>query len=272
MKISTVAQHWFSLSMAGVWLASCVAVCAERLVRIEFQGVIQYVDDMSAKLGGTVTNGLPISGFYTFDADQTDSNAASDVGDYRFTNRTAGVVVKVGDRVFHTNPARVDVLIETVNRATDNFLVRSYNNLASDPALSVSHIAWQLDDSTGSAITSDQLPDIAPILSKWQQIFALTIEGGGGPSGYFIRATITNATPSSLSIPASPDVQSSTALELRFATVLGEFYRVEKSTDLITWQYHSGPFVGTGVGRQLFISTSSGTARTYFRVTSSKFP
>lgn len=272
MKTSTVAKHWFNLTMAGVWLASCMAVCAERLVRIEFQAVVQYVDDFEAKLGGTVTNGMPISGFYTFDADQTDSNPASDVGDYRSTNRNTGIVVKIGDRVFYTNPAKVDFLIEMVNRATDNYLVRSYYNLASDPALTVSHIAWQLDDSTGSAITSVQLPDIAPVLSKWQQIFALTIEGGGGFSGYFIRAIVTNATTASISIPGSPSVQSATALELRFATVLGEFYQVEKSTDLITWQYHSGPLVGTGLDRQLFVSTSSGTNRSYFRVTSSKFP
>lgn len=234
MNTNTSGKLWFNLMMAGIWLVSSVVASAERLVRIEFQGVVQYVDDMGAKLGGTVTNGLPISGFYTFDADQADSNPASDVGDYRFTNRNTGMVVKIGDRVFYTNPAKVDVLIETVNRATDNYLVRSYYNLASDPALSVSHIAWQLDDSTGSAITSDQLPDIAPVLSKWQQIFALTIDGGGGPNGYFIRATVTSATTASLSIPASPGVQSSTALELRFATVLGEFYQVEKSTDLIT--------------------------------------
>jgi hypothetical protein len=121
------------------------------------------------------------------------------VGDYRHTSSPCGITVNAGGFVFQTDPGNVDFLVEIVNdhgtTARDNYLLRSYNNLPLANGALVEHIAWQLDDPTATAISSEALPTTPPILTHWESTFGLTLRGHDpdDPMGsdYFVRAHVT---------------------------------------------------------------------------------
>jgi len=178
-----------------------------------FTGHVVTVEDMSGVLGGSITTGTPLSGTYTFDSLTPDSNAFPDVGDYLHTSAGNGIIANMGPFTFQTDPNAVDFLLEVVNRPLrDNYLLRSFNNIASGPLPPVSeelHIAWQLDDPTATALTSDALPLTPPDLSQWEQVFAFTVDNPGSEfplfssesppfpdqGRFFIRAIIDSVSP-----------------------------------------------------------------------------
>ena len=88
----------------------------------------------------------------------------------------------------------VNFLVSVGNWAsgTDNYGLISYNNLPLSDGTPVQYINWQLDDPTGTVLSSDVLPLTAPDLSKWQSWFGLSISTD---RNFGISATITSATP-----------------------------------------------------------------------------
>jgi hypothetical protein len=104
--------------------------------------------------------------------------------------------------IFKTDPSNVYFLVEICNNhgspnPSDNYLLRSYNNLPLSNGIHVDHIAWQLDDDTCTAISSIALPTTPPRLGDWQSIFGLTLTGYD-PSDefktYFVRAHVNKVT------------------------------------------------------------------------------
>jgi hypothetical protein len=220
------------LGVAGFLTA--LSIFAE-VKNLGIQGTITSVIDTSFVLDGSITNGTPFEGYYVFDTRATNSNSDPTVGDYWFNNSAAGIVVKAGNYVFRTNPQHVDFLIELVNRPdSDNYLLRSYNNVCSQPVL-VDHIAWQLDDSSGTALTDVVLPETPPVLSNFNQVVGLTVQGGGCPFGYFIRGEVKSAAPNPAVIPESPAVGIREAVEIQWPSVLGYFYQLQASNDMTNW-------------------------------------
>jgi hypothetical protein len=172
------------------------------VITINITAQVETVDDPDNILGGAINVGDTITGTYTYDPTTADSNAAPTVGDYDHTSSPFGITVNAGGFVFRTDPSNVEFLIEIVNdhgtpTATDNYLLRSYNNLPLQNGVIVEHISWQLDDPTCTALSSDALPTIPPVLTDWQSFFGLTLEGRDPAdppgSGYFIRAHVTTA-------------------------------------------------------------------------------
>jgi N-acetylneuraminic acid mutarotase len=170
-------------------------------ITIQFSAEVAVVDDFSDLLGGAISVGNTITGEYTYESTTMDSNPLSAVGDYWHTTAPYGISVNAGGFVFSTDPANVGFLVEIVNDdlspgfATDQYLLRSYNNLPLSNGIPVGHIAWQLDDPTATALTSDALPTSLPVLTDWQSLFGLTLEGGTSQfpgASYFIRAHVTN--------------------------------------------------------------------------------
>jgi len=153
-------------------------------VTIELKAVVAEVDDPSGMLGGSPSVQDTIYGVYTFALNTPDSNPLGTVGDYWHTTAGYGIDLTASGRHFLTDPSDVLFLVEIVNNhgdpPRDNYLLRSYRNLAQPPLPSgavIDHIAWQLDDPTALALDSEELPAVPPNLPDWQSLFGLTIEG-----------------------------------------------------------------------------------------------
>jgi hypothetical protein len=165
-------------------------------VKISFSGSVTQMDDRSNLLYGNVKVGTPVSGEYTYRFPTKDTNTDQTVGDYPHDRKAFGIMVNVGGMVFKTDPKNVNFLVELVNRDTDHYLLRSYNNLPLSDTVPVEHTSWQLDDETGTALLNDSLKSapIPPILQNWKDPFGLTITGDGPDRGpldsFFIRAHI----------------------------------------------------------------------------------
>ena len=139
------------------------------------------VGELNASPFEGIGPGTTFNGCYTFNLQTPDTNDWPSVGDYRHTSGPYGLVIQIGAHAFQSNRSAGDFLIELVNdhySGWDNYLLRSYNNLRSGGLL-VSHISWQLDDNTQSALNSADLTDTPPQLSDWQA-GNLYIEGYSG--------------------------------------------------------------------------------------------
>lgn len=176
-------------------------ITANFVITINIIAQVETVDDPDNILGGAISVGDTITGTYIYNPAITDSNALPTVGDYRHTSSPCGILVTADNLVFRTDPSNVDFLVEICNDhgtpKSDNYLLRSYNNLPLYTGALVEHIAWQLDDPTCTALSSEALPTTPPVFTDWESIFGLTLTGHDPADltgfGYFIRAHVTTA-------------------------------------------------------------------------------
>jgi len=263
--MKTSRKTGMALSCVLLLLASAKA----EIKNFTFHGTISEVADQGFVLDGSITNGTTFEGFYVFDSSVADSNSDPTVGDYRFTNSAFGVVLKVGHYVFRTNPRHVNFLIEVVNRpGSDSHLIRSYNNVCSQP-LSVDHIAWQLDDSAGTAVTNDFLPPNPPVLASWQSVFGLTVTENPFV-GFWLRGLVTSISEASAIIPERPTATLSDAVEVRWPSRVGYFYQVQSSEDLEKWTDVGEPVLGDGTELSRFFARQAGK-NIYYRAEIANF-
>ena len=134
-------------------------------VTINFSGTITQSEGWPL---GDIPVGTPFSGSYTFSLNTPNEGGIANVGDYWHRAPQYGVVVRIGQRVFRTDPAAAEFLVELVNDyyGMDNYLFRSYRNLPVDD-VPVEHISWQLDDYSQSALSSVALSATPPTPSQW---------------------------------------------------------------------------------------------------------
>ncbi|HCH3497205.1 TPA: PKD domain-containing protein [Vibrio parahaemolyticus] len=167
---------------------------------IDFEGEVQRIWDDYGLLGGEVTVGNTVTGRYIYESTTPDTNYAQTVGHYRHFTSPFGITVNIGELVFRTDPNDVDFLVEIINdhgqTPSDNYLLRSYNNLfdISAPGDEYdspdNHISWQLDDPTATAIVSIDLPSSPPILTNWEPLFGLQIVSEGFFSNFTIVSDV----------------------------------------------------------------------------------
>ena len=168
-------------------------------VSIGIIGEVADVNDPGGVLSGAIKKGDVVTGVYVYDSATPDTNTSPTVGDYRHTTAPHGITLKIGKFTFRTDPNNVDFLVEIVNShgspPRDNYLLRSYNNIFDVPVpeSSESHISWQLDDPTATALGSKALPTKPPRLKDWQSQFGLTISSGGPVQSFHIRAHVSSA-------------------------------------------------------------------------------
>ncbi|OYD92880.1 hypothetical protein CDG76_19380 [Nostoc sp. 'Peltigera membranacea cyanobiont' 210A] len=156
---------------------------------VGFSGHFTNVYGNTNLLDGSIAVGTALTGSYTFNPSTLDSDNASDVGDYWHYATGYGIVAQAGNYTFQTAPSQVNFVLEVVNRDMDNYLLRSYTN-SPIGTIPITHISWQLDDSTGTALNSDSLPQMPPDLSKWSSPFGFDIEGGEYFDQFLLRAVI----------------------------------------------------------------------------------
>ena len=272
-EILSKTMKTLALNLSLIALASTGATAEAALKNVTFQGTVAAVNDSSLQLDGSITNGAPVKGFYIFDPAATDSNPDSTVGAYRTANSTCGIIVQIGNYVFRTNPRKVDLLIELVNRETDSHLVRSYFNLANQP-IPIDHIAWQIDDPTGTALTSVEPPLTPPNLANFQSLSGLTVTGGGAEpiNGFFIRAHITAIEEAPHIIPERPETTIDGAVAVSWPSRLGYFYQIQKSDDNFeTWTDLGEPVLGDGTVLTRFFPRAKGKTA-FYRAEIANFP
>jgi len=164
------------------------------LITIQIEAVVDSVEDDDNYLEGQINPGDIITGYYTYESTTSDTNPSVYVGDYEHYISPCGIFLSVGGFEFETDLTNVDFVLEVVNDypSGDSYLVRSYNNLPLTNGTLVDHISWQLDDSTGTALSSDALPITPPILEDWSGN-DLRLDGERG--AYMVRGHVTSAIP-----------------------------------------------------------------------------
>lgn len=163
-------------------------------VKVGFYAKVIGLYDPGNLFNDQVKEGDTITGYYVHDRTTKDTNTDNTVGDYEHHSSPYGITVKAGNLEFKTDPKNVNFLVELVNRdLDDHYLLRSYTNLPLANGASVEHISWQLDNDTGTAISSDSLKKAPtpPKLDDWIDPFRLTITGGDGfDNSFFLRAHV----------------------------------------------------------------------------------
>jgi hypothetical protein len=173
-----LSRWWCRAVFVGATSTAMSGHAAAAPITVRISGHIEFVDDYTGVLGGTLGPGTPFTGTYTFDGATADSNTDSTVGDYYHNAAPAGVRLEMGGHVFRTDPDHVDFLLEVVDRSSDHYVFHSYRNLplASGPLVEI--VSWQLDDFSATAHANDSLPLAPPTLSQWTSTYGISIMGG----------------------------------------------------------------------------------------------
>lgn len=160
------------------------------------------VSDEGNYLEGKIKVGDIITGTYTYDLLTPDSEPLAYAGLYEHDNAPAGISLSVGGFDFRTDPDNVDFVVAILDdyppSRKDQVWMRSYNNLPLSNGVAVDGISWQLDDPTGTAISSTELPTSSLVLDEWQSLYGLRLHGERG--GYIIDATVTWTIPEPLTL------------------------------------------------------------------------
>jgi len=169
--------------MMAVFLFGLAANAARaEMISIGLSAQVSYIDDREELLDGLIDIGDTVTGSYTYDSDKLDNSLDERVGAYWHYGGPYGIVLNVGEYVFQTDPENVEFLLGLYDNyipdTEDNYLLRSYKNLALSNGVPVLHISWQLDDYSGTALSSDALPLGPPVLQDWDYNRGLRIELG----------------------------------------------------------------------------------------------
>ncbi len=178
------------------------------IIEIGITAEIAEIDDPYGLLNGQLDVGDGITGSYVYDSDTLDSSAEPDYGEYLYTSQPYGILLTGGGFVFQFDPDNVDLWIGIGNGyigGDDTYSIRSYNNLPLYDDVSVGIIGWQLNDPSGTALSSDALLATAPVLEDWYSAEGLRIDGGiPDEYGKFIESFLIRAPVTSVEVIPEP--------------------------------------------------------------------
>ena len=159
------------------------------LIKVEIEAVVDSVQDDGSYLEGKIKVGDIITGSYTYDSSVTHLPGER----YQFDSPPFGVFLNVGGFAFQTDPTNVyfEMGIGNDRPWGDTYFFLSFNNLSLSNSSPVDRISWQLDDPTGTALSSDALPTTAPVLDDWHA----NVLAFGADRRYGIQAHVTSAIP-----------------------------------------------------------------------------
>jgi len=173
--------------------ALIVTSAQAELITIAIEAEVNGVSDPAEHLEGKIGPGSLITGQYIFESTEPDSNPSPTAGVYLFDNISCGLYLSVGGFDFYTDASNIDFAIGITNDPDwDIYAVSSLNNLSLSNGVSLAEMFWQLENHSGTALSSDDLPTVAPKLSDWDNNL-LHINGGPRESDFTIVATVTSA-------------------------------------------------------------------------------
>jgi len=183
-----------------LFLLACIQPANGYIVTIQIEAEVYSVDDNGPGDGwleGQISPGDIITGYYVYESTTLDSKPEDPTqGIYLYDSSPCGLFLSVGGFDFQTDLTNVGFSLAVANdffpSGSDAYVVDSWNNAMLSNGVPVDHIYWQLDDSTGNALTSDALPTTAPILEDWDDN-SLYI-AGPREVDFVIVGTVTSAT------------------------------------------------------------------------------
>jgi hypothetical protein len=183
----------FSWTIFAVLLCGFLpAVSNGDLITIGLTAEVTGVSDIYGHLEDKIHVGDTVTGTYTYDSATLDSEPDPAVGRYEYSTPPAGICLTVGGLEFKTDPCSVGFELYVADNylGEDRYGVSSYSNLPLPNGTPVQSIAWYLEDSTGTALSSDALPLTEPNLADWDYNWGLHITTD---RDFGIGATITSA-------------------------------------------------------------------------------
>jgi len=176
-------------------ISFCAKPAEATLITIQIEAVVDSVRDEGGYLEGKISPGDIITGAYTYDLLTPDSEPLAYAGIYEHDSAPGGISLSVGGFDFTTDPDNVDFVVAVLNDyppwGKDQVWMTSYNNLPLGNGVAVDIISWQLDDPTGTGISSTELPTSPLVLDDWQS----NILAFGADRRYGIFAHVTSAVP-----------------------------------------------------------------------------
>jgi len=180
------------------------------LITIEITGEVTDVTDAHDILEGKINPGDTVTGRYTYDTSMPDSNPAGWGGTYWYYDPPCGIWLTIDGLEFKSNPDDMDFGLGIgdnvppllggsggdaygVGSLGGNLLLKN-GAIVSD--IFVSDISLSLWDGSCKAISSDVLPETAPVLDDWEAS-SIRIRGGyprpRGGSFFEIEGYLTSA-------------------------------------------------------------------------------
>lgn len=171
------------------------------LIGIKISAKVYELSDQFNLLEDAIQINDVITGKYVYDAATPDSDNDSSIGTYRQTSSSCYMQIKAGGFIFKSDTSYLDYCLTIVNDMFlpeyDVYEVRSIMNLELSNGMIVNQIDWTLGDYNATALSSDSLPDVAPILEEWKSYNVLLLRGSdpSNPDKTFeIKAHVTEAT------------------------------------------------------------------------------
>jgi len=148
------------------------AICHATVIQIGFAGLVDSINDPYNLLEDCVQEDASMSGFYLYDSATPDSFPQYiDQGVYRHLTASYGMLLNMGNLTFQTdstNPTNEEFEVDIWNKLHyDLYSVSSGYNLPLNDEVTVDSIGLSLQDLSGTAISSIELPLTPPDLSKW---------------------------------------------------------------------------------------------------------
>lgn len=182
----------FLIGGVACLIGLAVTSAAAASVTVAFEGTVTSIVDEQGLLDGSVQEGSPLSGSFTYPSAGTDLNSEPGVGAYDFAAPPAAFRLEVGAYVFETSPAapRLSVLVRD-NSPQDLFSIRARSPLLVsgplDPVLGdqlgqISAMSFSLGSPLPGPLSSDQLPPLTSLLTDWpNRVLRLEAATDGAP-------------------------------------------------------------------------------------------
>jgi len=154
--------------LTGLVVCVVMAACAQaEVITIAIEARVDAVTDTANVFGGAIQAGHTITGYYAYESTTPDTNPSSTYGAYWQTHVGCAISFTIAGFGFSTDGNEMNWRVGIENDYHDTYSIRSYNNLPLSDGTPVESIYWQLEDSTGMALTNTDLPTTAPVLTDW---------------------------------------------------------------------------------------------------------
>jgi hypothetical protein len=184
-----------------IFVICAISFCTQQAqavpITIEISGEVTSAS--GSGLPSSIYEGVTFTGTYTYKSSTEISGDGHHLHDSPY-----GITLSLGGYEFKTTPSHVgqfdmwimdDLLL---NGVKDYYLVRSHENISVPSlGLTVGSIIWDLIDNTHMALSSDDLPLTAPVLTEWDYNY-FEIYGFDDLGGLLIKGTVTQAIPEPL--------------------------------------------------------------------------